>query len=100
MSDPDLQLNMMKLLSTKHFPLRAPRRKVKLDLLAKAVGKVAGGDVTEITPLFDNLCELKGRGLVNTIPKIILREEADEAEFEIWLTPLGRTELERKLTNA
>lgn len=99
MSDPDLQLNLMKLLSTKHFPLREPRRKVKLALLAKAVGKVAG-EPPEITPLFDNLCELKGRGHVNTVPKIILKEEADEVEFEIWLTPLGRAELERKLTNA
>ena len=87
MSDPALQLNLMKLLSTKHFPLKDPRRKVKLDLLGKAVGKVAGGQVPEMTALFDNLCELKGRGHVNTIPKIILKEEVDSVEFEICLPP-------------
>ena len=47
--------------------------------------------------IFGSLNMLKGRGLVNTNPKIMLREEVDTAEFEIWLTPLGRTELEKKL---
>tara|TARA_B100000965_G_scaffold402221_1_gene427687 strand:- start:1392 stop:1682 length:291 start_codon:yes stop_codon:yes gene_type:complete len=95
MSNPELQLGLMKLLSTKHFPLQSPRRKVKLAQLEKAMEKI--GSPTERGPLFENLCELKGRGYVNTIPKIILKEEAETAEFEVWLTPLGRTELQKKL---
>ena len=39
------------------------------------------------------MCELKGRGHVNTEPKIILKEEVHDVEFEVWLTPLGRREL-------
>ena len=35
-SNSELQLSLMKLLSTKHFPLQAPRRKVKLAMLVKA----------------------------------------------------------------
>ncbi|MGE0709612.1 MAG: hypothetical protein AB7N76_23855 [Planctomycetota bacterium] len=95
MSDPALQLALMKLLSTKHFPLNSPRRKVKLDTLSKAMEKI--GTPSALDPLFENLCELKGRGYVNTVPKIILKEESSTAEFEVWLTPLGRTELEKKL---
>lgn len=95
MSDPELQLSLMKLLATKHFPLRAPRRKVKLAMLVKAMDKI--GAPTEPMPLFDNLIELKGRGHVNTIPKIILKEESETAEFEVWLTPLGRSELSSRL---
>lgn len=95
MSNPEVQLGLMKLLSTKHFPLRAPRRTVKLDMLEKAMIKIGSPATSE--ELFANLVELKGRGLVNTIPKIILKEEALTAEFEVWLTPLGRTELQKKL---
>lgn len=95
MSNEDVQLGLMKLLSTKHFPLRAPRRSVKLEMLEKAMLKI--GTATNSEELFANLVELKGRGYVNTIPKIILKEEAPTAEFEVWLTPLGRTELQKKL---
>lgn len=95
MSKEEVQLGLMKLLSTKHFPLRAPRRSVKLEMLEKAMLKI--GTATNPEELFANLVELKGRGYVNTIPKIILKEEAPTAEFEVWLTPLGRTELQKKL---
>ena len=95
MSNPEVQLGLMKLLSTKHFPLRAPRRMVKVGTLEKAMIKIGAATTSE--ELFNNLVELKGRGLVNTIPKIILREEALTAEFEVWLTPLGRSELQKKL---
>jgi len=97
MSDPTVQLALMKLLATKHFPLTAPRKKVKMDRLVEAIKRI--GTETEITVAFENMCELKGRGLVNTTPKIIMKDEIDTAEFEVWLTPLGRTELERKLTS-
>jgi hypothetical protein len=95
MSKEEVQLGLMKLLSTKHFPLRAPRRSVKLEMLEKAMTKIGAATTSE--ELFANLVELKGRGYVNTIPKIILKEEAPTAEFEVWLTPLGRTELQKKL---
>ncbi|RMG12092.1 MAG: hypothetical protein D6731_14565 [Planctomycetota bacterium] len=87
---------MMKLLASKHFPLHPPRRKLKLDKLCQAIGKVTGTE-TSSDAVFDNLTELKGRGYVNTEPKIILRDEIDTCEFEIWLTPLGRSELMKKL---
>jgi hypothetical protein len=93
MSNPELQLGLMKLLSTKHFPLAHPRPKIKVEKLIAVLGRIkiqAGQD-----DLFVNLNELKGRGLVNTTPKIIMKDEIDTAEFEIWLTPLGRTELVR-----
>jgi len=64
-------------------------------MLEKAMLKI--GTATNPEELFANLVELKGRGYVNTIPKIILKEEAPTAEFEVWLTPLGRTELQKKL---
>lgn len=95
MSDQEVQLSLMKLLASKHFPLQSPRRKVKVDVLEKAVAKI--GTPAPAGVLFENLVELKGRGYVNTIPKIILKEEVHEAEFEVWLTPLGRTELQKKL---
>jgi hypothetical protein len=95
MSDPEVQIGLMKLLASKHFPLRAPRRKVNMVQLTKAMAKI--GNPVDVTALFDNMVELKGRGYVNTIPKIIMRDEIETAEFEVWLTPLGRTELLKKL---
>lgn len=95
MADSEIQLALMKLLASKHFPLLPPRRKVKVEVLEKAVAKI--GTPTAGSQLFDELVELKGRGYVNTIPKIILKEEVQTAEFEVWLTPLGRSELEKKL---
>ncbi len=95
MSDPELQLGIMKLLATKHFPLSKPRRSVKMAMLVKAMAKIGHPASQEL--IFENLNELKGRGYVNTDPKIMLREEVETAEFEIWLTPLGRTELKTRL---
>ena len=95
MSNAEVQLSLTKLLATKHFPLQKPRRKVKLEVLVKAVAKI--GTAASSQEVFVNLNELKGRGHVNTEPKILLKEEAETAEFEIWLTPLGRTELKKKL---
>lgn len=95
MSNKDLQLALMKLLSTKHFPLQAPRPKLKLEKVCKALERL--GSTTDVGTAFENLNELKGRGFVNTEPKIILKDEIDTAEFEVWLTPLGRTELGKLL---
>ena len=95
MSDTDLQLSLMKLLSTKHFPLQKPRRSVKLEFLVKLLAKLKCE--TEKVAVFENLNELKGRGLANTDPKILMKDEIDIAEFQIWLTPLGRSELHKSL---
>lgn len=95
MSNPELQLGLMKLLATKHFPLRSPRPTIKLEKLIAVLARI---EITASTDeCFDNLNELKGRGYVNTQPKIIMKDEIDTAEFEVWLTPLGRTELRKKL---
>ena len=95
MSDPDLQLGFMKLLATKHFPLQSPRPKVKVEKLVAVLKRLEIETTADVC--FENLNELKGRGLVNTQPKIIMKDEIDTADFEIWLTPLGRTELQKKL---
>ena len=96
MSNPELQLGLMKLLSTKHFPLRSPRPTIKLEKLIAVLERI---ELTATkTELFDNMNELKGRGHVNTQPKIILKDEIEDAEFEVWLTPLGRTELAKKMS--
>ncbi len=96
MADDAIQLSLMKILASKHFPLQAPRPKLKLDKLVAALGRLGTQSTQEAA--FVELCELKGKGWVNTDPKIILREEFETAQFEVWLTPLGRTELGKKLS--
>lgn len=95
MSQPELELALMKLLSLKHFPLKPPRPKLTMAKLGEALKRL--GTSAEIPPLFEALCTLKGRGLANTEPKIIMKEEMNTASFEAWLTPLGSTELEKRL---
>jgi hypothetical protein len=95
MSDDALQLGLMKVLATKHFPLQGQRPKIKMAKLISVLERIE--ITTETNVLFDNFNELKGRGYVNTNPKIILKDESETAEFEIWLTPLGRTELQKRL---
>ena len=95
MSHETFNFNLMKLLTSKHFPLEPPRKKVKLGMLLKLLKKL-GVEIEEETAFFE-LCQMKGTGVVNTNPKIIMKDEIDTAEFEIWLTPLGRTELVRQL---
>lgn len=94
MSDDSLELAFMKLLSLKHFPLKKPRPKLKFEKLITALERM--GTNTETDALFDLMNTLKGRGICNTEPKIIMRDELDEP-FEIWLTPLGRTELTKRV---
>ncbi|MCA8925675.1 MAG: hypothetical protein KDD82_27955 [Planctomycetes bacterium] len=86
----------MKLLSMKHFPLRSPRPKLGIPKLLEALKRL--GTETTVDDLFGDLNTLKGQGKVNTEPKIIMRDEVETVQFEIWLTPLGRTELEKKLS--
>lgn len=90
----DLRLELMKLLAMKHFPLQRPRPQVDIAKLVTALGRL--GCETTVEAAFEELITLKGRGIANTEPKIILREELESAKFEVWLTPLGRTELEKE----
>lgn len=96
MADENVQLALMKILASKHFPLQKPRPKLKMGKLVAALKRLDTDVGAE--PTFVELCELKGKGWVNTEPKIILKDEMDTAEFEVWLTPLGRTELGKKLS--
>ena len=93
----DRHLAIMKLLAMKHFPLRSPRPKVGMAKLLEALKRL--GTETTLDHLFYDMNTLKGQGKVNTEPKIIMRDEVDSVEFEVWLTPLGRTELEKKLSS-
>lgn len=90
----DVRLELMKLLAMKHFPLRKPRPQVDMAKLVTALGRL--GCETTAEAAFDELITLKGRGIANTEPKIIMKDEMATAKFEVWLTPLGRTELEKE----
>lgn len=96
MPSTDLELSLMKLLAMKHFPLKPPRPKLTMKKVVEALSRL--GTKTNTPPAFEALCTLKGQGLANTEPKIIMKDEMESAEFEAWLTPLGRTELEKKLS--
>lgn len=98
MADEAIQLALMKILASKHFPLNKPRPEIKLAKLIAALKRLE--TETTLDAAFVKLCELKGIGWVNTEPKIILREEVDTTPFQVWLTPLGRTELGKKLKGA
>jgi hypothetical protein len=89
----ELDLALMKMLSLKHFPLKRPRPKLTMGKIVEALKRL--GTQTTVPPAFESLCTLKGQGLANTEPKIIMKDEMETAEFEAWLTPLGRTELEK-----
>ncbi len=92
-----LELEMMKLLSMKHFPLKPPRPKLTVQKMVDALKRL--GTEAAVQAAFESLCTLKGQGLANTEPKIILKEEMTTATFEAWLTPLGRTELEKAIAS-
>lgn len=98
MAQPELELALMKLLALKHFPLKPPRPKLGMAKLQEALKRL--GTTAEVQPLFEALCTLKGKGYANTEPKIIMKEEMTTAQFEAWLTPLGHTELEKRLSKA
>ena len=94
----EIETELLKLLSTKHFT-KTPRPKVGLNKLAEALTRLG---VTGVSPaaLVEPLLALKGRGYAQTEPKIILKEEFPNAEFEVWPTPLGLSELTRRLDAA
>jgi len=89
----DLQIGLMKLLAMRHFPAKPPRPKLGMAKITEALKRLG----TETTPeaAFDALCVLKGQGMAQTDPRIIEKAEIDSATFEVWLTPMGRTEAEK-----
>jgi hypothetical protein len=94
---PDIETALMKLLMAGPW-LKSPKGpKLGLKKLAEALNKlgtpVKPGDVIE------PLQNAKGRGFMNTEPKIILNEEWAAAEFQLWLTPLGKNELEKRMAS-
>jgi hypothetical protein len=94
----EIETELLKLLSTKHFT-KTPRPKVGLKKLAEALNRLGVTGVSA-EALVEPLLALKGRGYAQTEPKIILKEEFPTAEFEVWPTPLGLSELARRLEAA
>ena len=92
----DLAIPLLKLLTASPFQ-RRPRPKVTVPKLVKALGRM-NVEAVDVPSLVKTLQTVKARGFANTTPKILLPEEIDSAEFEIWLTPLGRDNLGR-MTN-
>lgn len=90
----DIETELLKLLSMKHFT-KTPRPKVGLKKLAEALSRL--GVTSSADALIEPLLALKGRGYAQTDPKIILKEEFPSAEFEVWPTPLGLSELQKRL---
>ncbi len=92
----DLELALMKMLMAGPWQ-RAPKGpKLGLDKLSEALGKL--GTPCGPAEIVEPLQNAKGRGYMNTEPKIILKEEWPTAEFQLWLTPLGKNELQKRLS--
>lgn len=90
----DLETALMKILASGPWQ-KAPRGpKLGLAKLAEALTRL--GTQSQPNDVIEPLQTVKGRGWVQTDPKIILKEEWPTAEFQLWLTPLGKTELQKR----
>lgn len=87
----DLDKALLKLLTAGPFQ-RSPRPQVTVAKLVTALGRMKVENVDQQS-LVKSLQTMKARGFANTIPKILLPEEIDTAQFEVWITPLGRSNL-------
>jgi hypothetical protein len=85
------QFTLLKLLTAPIFG-RSPRPQVDFKRLVAAHERL-GLPTPTPAQLRDAMQMLKGRGSVNTQPKILLREELETCRFEVWITPLGRDHL-------
>ena len=91
----DSEMSLMKMLQMSPWQ-KVPRGpKISLARISEALGKMS--TPVPVDGIVEPLLNLKGRGWVQTDPKIILKEEWPTVEFQLWLTPLGKTELTRKL---
>ena len=95
---PDLETALMKLLMAGPWQRSPKGPKLGLNKLAEAMGKL-GTPVDKPGDVIEPLQNAKGRGFMNTEPKIILKEEWPTVEFQLWLTPLGKNELEKRMNS-
>jgi hypothetical protein len=90
-----IEMALMKMLMTGPWQKNPKGPKLQLAKLAEALGKL--GTPCQPTDVIEPLNTNKGRGFMNTEPKIILKEEWPTVEFNIWLTPIGKNELQKRL---
>lgn len=90
-----VELALMKMLTAGPWRKEPKGPKLGLNKLSEVLGKL--GTPCEPLMIIEPLQNAKGRGYMNTEPKIILKEEWPKAEFQLWLTPLGRNELQKRL---
>jgi len=93
----DLETALMKMLMAGPWQKNPKGPKLTLARLSEAMGKL--GTPVEATAVVEPLQNAKGRGYMNTDPKIILKEEWPTAEFQLWLTPLGKNELQKRMAS-
>lgn len=84
----ELEKTFLKLLTAAPFQ-KTPRRKVTVPKLVRALSKMLKTEIdqAEFVAIF---LQSKAKGNANTTPKILLPDEIETAEFQIWITPLGR----------
>jgi hypothetical protein len=90
----DLELSLMKMLLQSPWQKAPKGPKITLGKMSEALGKL--GTPLAAEAIVEPLLNVKGRGWVQTDPKIILKEEWPSAEFQLWLTPLGKTEVSKR----
>jgi hypothetical protein len=91
----DVEIALMKMLMAGPWQKNPKGPKLGLNKLSEALGKL--GTPIQPNDIVEPLQNCKGRGYMNTDPKIILKEEWPTAEFQLWLTPLGKNELQKRL---
>jgi hypothetical protein len=95
MSADALETALMKLLMVGPWKTQQKGPKLGLNKLGEALGKL--GTTVQPPAIVEPLLNTKGRGWIQTDPKIILKEEWPTAEFQLWLTPLGKNEIAKRL---
>jgi hypothetical protein len=97
MQSPEIEVALMKILAAGPWknPDTPKGKRVGLKKLAEVLGKL--GTPCQWKDLIDPIQTSKGRGYMNTDPKIIDAAEWEAIEFMIWLTPMGKAELQKRL---
>src|SRR5262245_14793904 len=67
---------------------------VSLALISKALEKI--GSPCPPDQIIEPLLNVKGKGWVQTQPRIIEKQEWPKMNFQLWLTGLGMTELQKR----
>ena len=92
----ETELAIMKMLQAGPWKKEPRGPKLGMAKVIEALGKLGTPGLKQDT-VVTALQNVKGPGWVQTDPKIILKEEWPTVEFQLWLTPLGKTELEKRL---